>query len=168
MEKIIFQRTTELKKNLKDLKEKLKVNLNLKGKILSIKGNSMDEYEAQLVLDALNFGFSAKKALLVKEPDIIFRKVNIKEFTRKKNLKEVRARIIGKKGQTLRILSEISNTQIILNERENRVGIIGDAESIEITITAMINLIRGTKQSHIYRYLEKSNKIKKEESLGLK
>jgi len=167
METIIFLKTAELRKNKTELEKKLKVKIIIRGKQIAFESeNSLEEYEARIVLEAMALGFSAKKALLLKEPEMIFRRINIKDFTRKKNLKEVRARIIGRKGRTLQIIRNVSNCHIILEK--NEIGIIGDAESIELTLTAITNLIRGTKQSNVYHYLEKSNKTKKEQSLGLK
>ena len=167
METIIFKKNLELKRTKEELEEKLKVKIEIEGKKATISGESLDEYEASIVLDAMAFGFSAQKALSLKDPGVLFRKIHIKDFTRKKNLREVKARIIGTNGQTLDTLEEISNCDVLL--RENEVGIIGSAESIESAITAITNLIRGTKQANVYRYLEKSNKTKKslDNSLGL-
>ena len=166
METIIFSKTTELRKNKVELEKKLNAKITIKGKLISFESkNSLDEYETHLVLDAMAMGFSTKKALLIKEPEMIFRKIGIKDFTRKKNLKEVRARIIGKQGKTIKTIRSLSNCQIVL--MDNEIGIIGNAESIEITTIAITNLIRGTKQSNVYHYLEKSHKTK-EEGLGLK
>jgi rRNA processing protein Krr1/Pno1 len=52
---------------------------------------------------------------------------------------------------------------------DNTVGIIGPAETIEEATTAIGNLIRGSKQANIYRFLERMNAAKKIKSdLGLK
>ncbi|MAG27103.1 hypothetical protein CMI47_16320 [Candidatus Pacearchaeota archaeon] len=162
METIYLERTTELRKNLKSLQKELKVRIALRGKQAIISGDSLDEYEASIILDAIGFGFSAQKALQLKDPDITFKKVHIKDFTRRKNLKEVIARVIGSKGQTKRVLEDISDCDIII--REHDIGIIGDAEGIESTTTAITNIIKGTKQSNAYHYLEKMNRAKKQKT----
>ena len=161
METIYIEKIRDLKKNLEEIETKLKVKLIFNGRLVTIDGDSLDEYEASIVLDAIGFGFSAKRALTLKDPELIFRKLNIKAFTRRKNLREVRARVIGEKGRTKRTIEEISNSNIILNENQNQVGIIGSAESIETATQALTNLIRGTKQANIYRFLEKMNAAKK-------
>ena len=119
----------------------------------------MDEYEASLVLDAINLGFPSKTAVLLKEEDIIFEKINIKDFTRRKNLSVIRSRLIGTHGKTKKTLEGISGCKIII--KDNAVGIIGPAESIEYVITGVTNLIRGTKQTNIYKYLERVNTKRK-------
>ena len=163
---ILLEKTTEIKRTLKELEEKLKVKLSLKRKKLTISGPTINEYDASQVIDAINFGFSTDKALLLKDPDFSFRKLHIKDFTRRSNLREVRARIIGSNGRTKRTIENISNTDIILND--NEVGIIGSSESIEEAVTAMANIIKGSKQSNVYKYLEKANVLRKDSDLGLK
>lgn len=154
MEIIGFQKTTELRRARKELEKKLKVEIKIQGRRITVNSKkTLDEYEASQVLEAINFGFSAKKALLIKEQGMLLRIINIKDFTRKKNLKEVRARIIGKQGKTKKTIENISDCPLIL--RDNEMGIIGYPESIEELIGGITRLIRGTKQSNTYRYLEK-------------
>ena len=166
MEKIIFEKTNEIRKNLANLEKKLNIKIKIEKKTVTIDGSPLDEYEATIVLNAINFGFPTNKALLLKDPDIIFKIINIKDYTRKKNLKDVRGRVIGKEGKTLRVLRDVSETELIV--KDNQIGVIGDASLINYIETALHNLIRGTKQSNIYRYLERTNKRKKEGGLGLK
>ncbi len=160
MQTIFFQKTSELRRNKDELERKLNIKINIKGKKVTIKGSPIDEYEASLVLDAINLGFSARNALTLKDESKIFRILNIKDITRKKNLENVRARIIGREGKTKRTIENITGCDIII--KDNEIGIIGDAESIENVITGISNLVRGTKQSNTYRYLEKMNKRKRE------
>jgi len=157
METIYIARVAEVKNNFDVLKGALNVKMNLNGRRLEYSGNTIDEYEASLVLGAINLGFSVKKALLLKDDNMQLKLIHIKHFTRKKNLREVRARIIGSEGVTKRVMEEISGCHIIIREN-NYVAIIGDSESIEDATTAVTSLIRGTKQANIYRYLERANK----------
>ena len=156
MSHILFERITELKRTKSELEKKLNVQINIKGKNVTIKGDGLDEYEASLVLDAINFGFSAKKALSLKEDNKIFRILNIKKFTKKRDLKTVRARIIGKNGKTKDTIENITGADIVI--KDNEIGVIAQADTIEDIVTALIALIRGSKQSNTYHYLEKLNK----------
>ncbi len=160
MHTIIFEKTLELRKNKNKLEEKLNIELNIKGKKVTLKGESLDEYEATLVLDAINFGFSAQKALLIKEQGMLFRIINIKKFTQKKNLEQVRSRAIGKQGKTKKTIEHLTNSHIVI--KENEIGIIGAPESINSLITALTSLIRGKKQSTTYAFLEKQRSLAKE------
>jgi len=168
MEHIYFPKINELKKNLAKLENELGVSIKIDGKMTEISGPGLEEYEAYMVLQAMAFGFSTKKALVLKSSDFQFKIIRIRDFTRKKNLKEVRARIIGTNGRTLKTIKNLSNSEIILNEEENEIGIIALAESMDETLLALQNLIRGTKQSNVYYFLEKQNRTKKDHELGLK
>jgi len=106
METIYFNKTNELRKEKEFLEKKLNVKINIKRKNVIIQGNPLDEYEASLVLDAINLGFSARTAALLKDEDMIFEKINIKDFAGKKRLDIVRGRLIGTNGKTKRALEE--------------------------------------------------------------
>ena len=156
METIYFKNTKEIKKAKEEIEKNLNVTITLVGKKALIEGASLNEYEAWNILDAISFGFSAKKALQLKESELSFKKINIKDFTRRKNMYDVRARIIGKEGKVKRTIEDLSDCEMII--KDNMIGIIGYAESIDIVITALTNLIRGSKVSNVYNFLEKMNR----------
>jgi len=166
MESIYLEKITEVRKNLRKLKKELNINITLQGRKAIISGDPLDEYTASIVLNAMSFGFSAAKSLQLKDPDMVFQIIHIKDHTRRKNLREVKARIIGKKGRTKRTMENISGSDIII--KDNHVGIICEAEELDTITTALTNLIRGTKQGNVYGYLEKQNRNKKSDGLGLK
>ena len=156
MHTIFFEKTSELKRTKEELEKKLEVKITIQGRKVTFSGDSLQEYEASIILDAISFGFSAKKALFLKDENMIFRIINIKTFTRKKNLREVRARVIGKEGKTKKTIENISNCHLIIKDKE--IGVICSSESIEKLTTALSSLVRGAKQANTYRFLEKMNK----------
>ena len=167
MEKIYINNIRKLKENKETIEEKLGVVLKIKGKQVSIEAEPVEQYEASLILEAIDFGFPLRDALTLASENMIFRKLPIKNFTRRKDLKEVRGRIIGTEGKTKRAMENVSGCAVVLHE--NTVGIIGPAESIEEATTALGNLIHGSKQANIYAFLEKMNREKRKKTdLGLK
>ena len=166
MENIFFENTKEIKRAKSELEKKLNVKIEIAGKKVIIEGEPLDEYEAITILNAINFGFSAKTALSLKNSEIIFKKISIRDFTRRKNLIDVKARIIGTLGTTKRTIEQISGCMLIIHH--NEVGIIGHVEDVEEATTALTNLIRGAKQANVYKFLEHLDKSKNEEGLGLK
>lgn len=165
MEKIICEKIARIIKNKKKLEEKLKVKISNRGKEVTITGKPEDEYVAEKVIDALEFGFPFSVAMEIKEQDDIFEIINIKDHTKRKDLERIRARIIGKKGKTLKTLTTL--TQCHFEIKDNHVGIVGDPEYIKNAQEAVIALIKGSKQSNVYAHLEK-HQVKPIEDLGLK
>ncbi len=165
MKKIISEKLPRIIKNRKKLEDALNVKITNRGKEVFIEGDSLEEYVAEKVLDALELGFPLEIALLIKEEDAILEVINIKDYTKRKDLASIRARIIGKEGKTLRTLTNLTNCNFEV--KDNLVGIIGDAEDIETAQNALISLIQGSKQANVYGYLEK-HQSKAIIDLGLK
>lgn len=159
METLFISKTIELKRTKEQLEKELNVKIYIKGKQVIIDGEAVSEYEAMHIVEAIGFGFSTKKALLLKDPEYTFRRLRIKDFTRRKDLEDVRARIIGREGKTKKTIEDISGVYLELNG--NEVGLIGPTEDIEEETAALTNLIKGTKQANVYKKLEKINAEKK-------
>lgn len=153
MKKIISDKIARILKAKKELEKKLNVKITNRGKEIFIEGKPEDEYIAEKVLDALNFGFPFSAAILIKEEDYLFEKLNIKELTNRKDLERVRGRLIGKKGKTLKTLSDL--TKCFFELKDNEIGIIGDPEYIQNAQEACTSIIKGSKQSNVYAHLEK-------------
>lgn len=167
METYYIKNIKQVKEDKKELEKKLNVKINIVGRKLTFEGEALDEYVASQVFEAIEFGFSPKKALVLIEPDMSFRKVNMKQIS-DRTLKDIKSRIIGSEGKTKRTIEHISGCEVVVGE--NTVGIIGHSSSIEAATTSIKNVIRGTKQANAYRYLERLNTEAKKfpEDLGLK
>ena len=165
MQTIISEKLPRIIKNRKKLEEKLKVKISNRGKEVTIDGKPEDEYTAEKVIEALEFGFPFSVAMLIKEEDYVFEIINIKDHTTRKDLERVRARLIGKKGKTLQTLNQLTKCNFEL--KDNAIGIVGDAEYIRNAQEAIISLIKGSKQSNVYAHLEK-HQVKPVVDLGLK
>src|SRR3972149_5028031 len=165
METIICEKFQRITKNRERLEKILRVKITNRGKEITIDGLPEDEYFAEKVLIALDFGFPFSIALLVKDEDNVFETLNIKDYTKKKDLEVVRARIIGTKGKTLRTLNEL--TKCYFELKDNQIGIIGEPEYIKNAQEGMMSLIRGAKWANVYAFLEK-HQVKPIIDLGLK
>jgi len=165
MKKLICEKAGIIIKNKNTLEEVLNVKITNRGKEVFIDGLPLDEYEAEKVIDAINFGFDVEIALLIKEGELALEILNIKKYTKRADLGIVRARIIGTKGKTLKTLMEL--TDCFFEVRNNEVEIIGSPERMKIAQTATISLIQGSKQASAYKYLEK-HQIKPILDLGLR
>jgi len=153
MKIIICEKIARIIKGKQKLEKELNIKISIRGKEVEIDGEPENEYIAEKVIDALEFGFPFSTAILIKEEDAMFEILNIKDYTRRKDMEVIRARIIGKKGRTLATFSEL--TKCFFELKDNRIGIIGDVEHIKNAQDAMIYLIQGSKQSNVYGFLEK-------------
>ncbi len=164
MKTFIVNKIPRIIKARKKLEKELEVKITNRGKEVSIRGTPENEFIAGKAIEAIEFGFSIPKVLLLKK-DHMFEIINIKKYTRKKGMERIKARIIGKNGKTLRTLSNLTKCHFEL--KDNKVGIIGHLELIENAQEAIIRLIRGSKQINVYSYLEQ-HQVKPIVDLGLK
>jgi KH domain-containing protein len=155
----------KISKNKKLLEKKLKVKIEINDSEVNLKGKEIDVYVGEKVLEAIARNFSINTALLLLSEDYVLEDIPIRTVTKKKNLENIKARIIGTKGKTLKVLSELSNCNITLHN--NTVSIIGRGEDVKEATVAIKRLILGSKQSNVYSYLER-NRSREEENLGLK
>ena len=155
-----------IKQKKRFLENKLKVKLEIiSGKII-LKGDALSKYEALNVLRAIGKGFPIETGLLLLDENYVFEIINIKALSPRKDLSQVRARIIGRKGKTLKILEELADCNIVL--KDNQVYIIGLADNIKNALNGIRKLIQGSRQSSTYSYLERQRKIPEPLDFGLK
>jgi len=155
-------KTAELKREKKFLEDKLNVSIRLVGKKITVEGDSLNEYDAIRVLEAMNYGFSARTAASIIDEAMAFEIIHLKEHARGRNLSIVRSRLIGTHGKTRKTIEEIANCEIKI--REGDVAIIAYAEDMQYIITAIVNIIKGSKQQNLYKYLERINTQRKQRS----
>ncbi len=165
MKTILSEKLARIIKNKKRLERKLNIRISNRGKEVKIDGKPEDEYIAEKVIDALNFGFPFSVAISIKEDELEFEILNIKDHTTRKDLEIVRARLIGKGGRTLKTLCQL--TKCSFEIKDNQIGIIGLPEYIENAQESIISIVKGAKQSNVYSHLEK-NQLKSVIDLGLK
>ena len=165
MKKLISDKIIRIIKAKENLEKELNISIEIKGKEVYISGKPEEEYIAEKVIEAIDFGFPFSAALEIKKEDILFEILNIKEFTQQKNFERVRGRVIGKEGKALKTISSLSDCHIELSG--NKVGIIGNCENIRTVEEACKLLIKGSKHANVYAYLEK-HRMEPILDLGLK
>jgi KH domain-containing protein len=143
-------------KNKSILEKELSIKITNNGKNIFINGEAQNEFIALKVLEAIDLGFSIKRALLLKDDEIMLEIINIKDLTKRHDLERIRGRIIGTHGKTICNLYNLSDCFLSVNG--NEVGIIGETDKIKEAIIALKLLIQGSKQANVYRRLEKKKK----------
>lgn len=153
-------------RNKNRLERKLKVKIKIKDYEINFEGEEAKVFVAERVLEAIDKDFIVVTALLLVEEDYVLEEINIKDVTKKKNLEQIRGRIIGTQGKTLKTLSDLTECHITLHD--NTVSLIGPAEKMKDAVTSVEILIRGSKQSNVYKYLERQRKKVLPKDFGLK
>lgn len=154
MKLILSEKTSRILQNKNLLESRLNVKITNRGKEVFISGTPEDEYLAEKVIDAINFGFPLSDALQILDEEFLFEIINIKDYTKRKDLIRVKARIIGTKGKTFQTLCQL--TKCCFELKDNEVGIIGSAECIKNAQDAITSIIKGSKQANVYAKLEKN------------
>jgi len=154
---------------VKKVKSKLEKELGVKisiGKEVLISGKEENEFLAEKILEAISFGFPLDEALLLRDEDFIFEKIQIPGKSGKRK-EEIKGRVIGKHGRVREVLEQLSDSSIRIEE--NEVGIIAVAEDIKYIIQAIQNMLRGSKHSNVFTFLESHRARKKvPRDLGLR
>ena len=157
---LIIKSARKILQNKSELENNLNVKLSIKGRNIILSGNDeIDEYFASRVLEALDYRFLIEDALFLKKEEYDFKIINIKSHTNRRDLSVIRGRIIGTKGKTLKVLSDLTGCEFAV--KDNEVAIIGLSERIHDAEKAVISLIKGSKHGNVYASLERLNKLKR-------
>ena len=159
MQEIYIESIRKVIDNKEKLEKELDVKIFNKGKNVFVDGDGDKEFIALKVLEALGLGFSVDVALLLKDEEMIFQVLNIKDLTKRKNLHEIRARIIGSERKTLDNIENLSDCAICLHD--SQVGVIGSVNCMDDAIIAFKSLIQWSKQGNVYARLEREKKKKR-------
>ncbi len=149
---IVIDKLPRVTKNRKRLEQELNVKITNKKNEISLEGDPNNEYLAEKVIEALDYGIPYSEALKIKKEDKSFEIINIKEYTNQKNLVRVRGRIIGQNGKVLKTLSTLTDSSIEL--KENFIAIVTDTENMERLTRAIIAILKGAKHGAVYKELE--------------
>ena len=171
MRNVIVENMGKIKRAVPVIENKVKVKLGVskKGLGVSIKGSELNEYLVEKVVQAVDFGFDVEDALLMMNEDFVLEFVDVKGHTRRKNLRDVRARLIGTGGKARKTIENLTGSVIVING--NRVGMIVDSEHLDAVVQAIESLIQGAKHGNVFARLEKQNVSRRrfdEEDLGLR
>lgn len=161
-----IEKKSKIKKIIPILEDKIKIKFILNNNI-KIKGTELNEFLTEQIVLAIDFGFDLDDALLLLRQNYLLKFIDLKEHTKRHNLKDVRARVIGRNGKAKKTIEYLTGSIIII--KDNTIGLIVDDIHLDTTTQAIISLIQGSKHSNIFSYLEKQNKnIIEDDDLGIK
>jgi len=133
-----------------EIENKLNVKISIVDNSVEIDGEGIELYQAKNIIKAIGRGFSPEKAFRLFDEDQQFEIIDLKEHTDKK-IKIIKARVIGTKGKTRRIIERKCECSVSIYGRT--ISLIGDYEEIKKAKEVIEMLIRGAKHSRIYKIL---------------
>lgn len=158
----------KIKKIVPKIEDRCSVKFSFfKGGVV-FKGKEYEEYIVDMIVRAVDFGFDYYDATLLFDQNFTLKFLDIKSLTRRKNLKDVRARVIGTGGKAMNTIENLSGGVVAL--QGNRMGLIVDADHLDSTVQAIESLVRGAKHGNVFSYLEKQNVLRRkfdDDDLGL-
>jgi ribosomal RNA assembly protein len=169
MRNIQVENMNKVKKAVPIIENKVKVKIGFGKGSVSVRGNELNEYLIEQVIRAVDFGFNVDDALLLMSDDFVLEFIEVKEHTRRKNLKDVRARLIGTGGKARKTIENLTGSEIVIHD--NTVGVIVDSDHLEAVVQGIESLIQGAKHGNVFAYLEKQNISRRkfdEDDLGLR
>jgi len=171
MEKTFVEKVGKIIKNKRAIEKSMGVSLKFSDEgitITSKKDDAYDEFIAKEMIEALEQGFTFESVIKLKNEDYMFQKINVKDLARPSRIKTIMGRLIGEKGRTKEIISEMTGCDVAIHDFS--VSIIGNTDDVEIANQAIRSLIQGSPHASVYAYLERNRRLRKykEEDYGLK
>jgi len=110
--------------------------------------------KARDIVNAMARGFSEARAFRLLDEDAYLEVLDIKDFAHSRNrVAQIRARIIGTRGKTRRLLEELTGVDVSI--WGHTVALIGGSFEMAIAREAVFMLLRGSEHKTVYRYLER-------------
>jgi ribosomal RNA assembly protein len=110
--------------------------------------------KARDIVQAIGRGFSEERAFRLLDDDVYLEVFDIKDFARTKaRLEQVRARVIGTRGKTRRLIEEL--TSVDMSVFGHTVALLGPTFEMAIAREAVVMLLRGSEHATVYRFLER-------------
>ena len=118
------------------------------------------------IVNAIGVGFSPERAFRLFHEDVYFASFDIRDYVGKdaNHVRRIRARIIGTKGKTRRIIEDLTGADISIHR--NYVGVIGDLLELDVGKTAVDMILNGSEHSSVYRFLEGKRREFKKQRMG--
>lgn len=114
---------------------------------------------------AIGRGFSEERAWRLLDPDTYFVVLDVKDYAHTPaRIAQVRARVIGTKGKTRRIIEDLTGADVSVFG--HTVAIIADDLQLPIAQEAVMMLLRGSEHATVYRFLERKRAALKIAEMG--
>lgn len=153
MEQIYSKSIRKINQNRVVLEKGLNVKISTQNNIVFLEGKAEDEFTALEVIEAINMGFTIAQALDLKREGFFFERIPLKAITKRTDMSQVRARVIGTERKVLRTIESLTGCDIVLHD--NLVGVIGPIDEVKKASFVLKRIIAGSEHAKMYAWLEK-------------
>ena len=154
----------------KTLQVKLDIDSETGGVTIFLNENTEDPsvlFRAKELVLAIGRGFSPERAFRLFDEDAILQIIDLRDIVGKSEsaMKRLKGRVIGRQGKTRRIIEELTETDVAVYG--HTIGIIGNAEQVQIARDAIMMLLQGSQHNTVYRFLHRKRRELKRKALEL-
>jgi ribosomal RNA assembly protein len=135
------------------IERKLNVALDFKENLVEIEGEGVELLQAKNIVKAIARGFSPKRSFRLFDEEEVLEIIELEGFKENK-MKVVKSRLIGTRGKTRIIIEKDSGC--FMSVYGKTVSLIGKFDQIEIAKEAVSMILRGSKHSKVYGFLQKA------------
>lgn len=122
------------------------------------KTNPLKVLQVEEVVRAIARGFSPENAFNLFAEQVFLAVIDIRDYAghREARQRQIRARVIGEKGKTRRMIEELTGCWMAI--QGNTVSIIGEMDALESAKRGVDMLLSGSEHSTVYGFLERRRK----------
>lgn len=143
------------KKAKERIEKELDVKISFNENMVEIDGEGVNLFQAKSIVKAIGRGFSPKKAFRLFDEEEAMDIIEMSGMKENK-IKILRSRLIGTNGKTRKLIERFSGCSVSVYGKT--VSLIGKYDQIAIAKGAVDMIIRGSKHSKVYGFLQQSQK----------
>lgn len=128
---------------------------------VSVVGESLDVYNARLIIQAIARGFNPDVAKQLCNENTHLEVINIKDFSgkSKKKMFRLKSRVIGSEGKAWKSIERL--TDVCISVYGKTICIIGKVDNVLLAREAIENILKGAPHGPVYNWV-----ISKKKHLG--
>jgi len=135
------------------IEKTLNVTIDFNDNLVEIGGEGLELFQAKNIVKAIGRGFSPKRAFRLFDEEEFLEIIELTGFKDNK-MKIIKSRLIGTKGKTRIIIEKDSGC--FMSVYGKTVSLIGKYDQIEIAKRAINMILKGSKHSKVYGFLQKT------------
>ncbi|MEM0074874.1 MAG: KH domain-containing protein [Conexivisphaerales archaeon] len=167
---VLIGKSGETKKSLEE-EFGVKIDVDSRSGDIIIKNakslSESDPSKARQIVEAIGRGFSPKRALKLRQPEIYLQVIDLREYAGKSrnSLERIKGRLIGMQGKARRVIEELTGAYISVYGHS--AAVIGSKDQLRLADLSLRQLASGSEHKVVYAELQRERTKAKMERLKL-